>query len=120
MSKSEDYEYEYDESDQEAMDDGGGGGNGGSDDEEQSFEYTDCATTTADDGEIALENAYYNTKSERDPGELYEARETFESVVRMEVEQNKKAAGIAVDDADGDDHDNDGESCLQSRQGRNC
>lgn len=88
MSDSEDYEYEYDESDQEAMGDGGG-------DEEQSFEYTDDeGEPKENDGEIALENAYYNAKSERDAGELDEARETFESVIRMEVEQKKKAAGV--------------------------
>ena len=94
MSDSEDYEYEYDESDQEAMDDGGNG-----DDEEQSFEYTDDEDNTnqpdgEEGGEIALENAYYNAKGERDNDELDVARETFESVVRMEVAQNKKAAGV--------------------------
>ena len=103
MSDSEDYEYEYDESDQEAMDDGGG--DAGSGDEEQSFEYTDDEEQpdpNDDDGEIALENAYYNAKGERDAGELDEARETFESVIRMEVEQSKKAAGVTAED-DGDE-----------------
>lgn len=96
MSDSEDYEYEYDESDQEAMDDGG--------DEEQSFEYTDDEDQPADDdGGIALENAYYNAKGERDAGELDEARETFESVVRMEVEHNKKAAGVDTSEEEGDE-----------------
>ena len=66
MSDSEDYEYEYDESDQEAMGDGGG-------DEEQSFEYTDDeGEPKENDGEIALENAYYNAKSERGAGDVRE------------------------------------------------
>ena len=87
MSDSEDYEYEYDESDQEAMDAGSGG------DEDASFEYTDDEDNqNNDEGEVALENAYYNAKGERDSGEIEEARETFESVIRMEVEQNKKEA----------------------------
>ena len=39
--------------------------------EEQSFDYTDNEEQPADDdGKIALENAYYNAKSERDAGEL--------------------------------------------------
>ncbi len=94
MSDSEDYEYEYDESDQEAMDAGSGGGS----DEDASFVYTDDDEDNAnnDEGEVALENAYYNAKGERDSGELDEARETFESVVRMEVEQNKKEAGVDI------------------------
>ncbi|KAK1736416.1 COP9 signalosome complex subunit 2 [Skeletonema marinoi] len=99
MSDSEDYEYEYDESDQEAMDAGSGGG-----DEDASFEYTDDEENqNNEEGEVALENAYYNAKGERDSGEIDEARETFESVVRMEVEQNKKEAGVATDDDDDDD-----------------
>eukprot|EP00574_Skeletonema_japonicum_P010591 CAMPEP_0201713852 /NCGR_PEP_ID=MMETSP0593-20130828/545_1 /ASSEMBLY_ACC=CAM_ASM_000672 /TAXON_ID=267983 /ORGANISM="Skeletonema japonicum, Strain CCMP2506" /LENGTH=575 /DNA_ID=CAMNT_0048203051 /DNA_START=89 /DNA_END=1816 /DNA_ORIENTATION=- len=95
MSDSEDYEYEYDESDQEAMDAGSGGGGS---DEDASFVYTDDDEDNAnnDEGEVALENAYYNAKGERDSGELDEARETFESVVRMEVEQNKKEAGVDI------------------------
>ena len=104
MSDSEEYEYEYDESDQEAMDDGG---DGGGDDEEQSFDYTDDEgeNQPQEDGEAALENAYYNAKSERDDDELAEARETFESVVRMEIAQNKKAAGIdtTTEDNGGED-----------------
>jgi len=105
MSDSEEYEYEYDESDQEAMDDGGGG-NG--DDEEQSFDYTDDEgdSQPQEDGEAALENSYYNAKSERDDDELAEARETFESVVRMEIAQNKKAAGIDTSE-DGGGEEND-------------
>jgi len=104
MSDSEEYEYEYDESDQEAMDDGGGGGD---DDEEQSFDYTDDEgeNQPQEDGEAALENAYYNAKSERDDDELAEARETFESVVRMEIAQNKKAAGIDTTTEDGGGED---------------
>ena len=103
MSDSEDYEYEYDESDQEAMDAGSNGGGGGDDDEDASFEYTDDEDNNADNnedggGEVALENAYYNAKTERDNDEFDEARETFESVVTMEVEQNKKAAGVVDND----------------------
>jgi COP9 signalosome complex subunit 2 len=105
MSDSEDYEYEYDESDQEAMDAGSNGGGG--DDEDASFEYTDDednADNNEDNGgEVALENAYYNAKTERDNDEFDEARETFESVVTMEVEQNKKAAGV-VDNDNNDDN----------------
>ena len=101
MSDSEDYEYEYDESDQEAMDAGSGG------DEDASFEYTDDEDNqNNDEGEVALENAYYNAKGERDSGEIDEARETFESVIRMEVEQNKKEAGVAAaaeEEGEGDD-----------------
>lgn len=107
MSDSEDYEYEYDESDQEAMDAGSGGGGGGGVDEDASFEYTDDEDQNNDDGEVALENAYYNAKGERDSGDLDEARETFESVMRMEVEQNKKAAGVAVHPECGEDIDGD-------------
>lgn len=93
MSDSEDYEYEYDESDQEAMDAGSNGGGGS--DEDASFVYTDDEDNgNNDEGEVALENAYYNAKGERDSGEMDEARETFESVVRMEVEQNKREAGV--------------------------
>ena len=112
MSDSEDYEYEYDESDQEAMDDGGNG-NGGNDsgDEEQSFEYTDDeddannnnnANNNNGDGEenieITLENTYYNAKGERDNNEFDEALNMFESVIAMEIEHNKKAAGIEGED----------------------
>jgi COP9 signalosome complex subunit 2 len=120
MSDSEDYEYEYDESDQEAMDDGGNG-----DDEEQSFEYTDDEDNNnqpdgEEGGEIALENAYYNAKGERDNDELDEARETFESVVRMEVAQNKKAAGVEEGDEEGgDDNDNDGDAMDVEGVGNN-
>ena len=55
-----------------------------------------------DDGEVALENAYYNAKGERDAGEMDEAKATFESVVRMETNQNKKAAGVDADAAEDD------------------
>jgi len=109
MSDSEEYEYEYDESDQEAMDADTAG------DEDQSFEYTDDegdSQPNEDDGEIALENAYYNAKGERDAAiadgsghssEMDEAKATFESVVRMETNQKKKAAGVDVDAAMEDD-----------------
>mmetsp|Transcript_21517 Transcript_21517/g.46768 ORF Transcript_21517/g.46768 Transcript_21517/m.46768 type:complete len:601 (-) Transcript_21517:172-1974(-) len=108
MSDSEDYEYEYDESDQSAMDANDDAAASG--DEEQSFEYTDDEGDQGggdDDGEIALENAYYNAKSERDAGELDEARETFESVIRLEVEYNKKLAGIEIEEEDGDNASED-------------
>ncbi|KAL7544733.1 hypothetical protein ACHAWF_008097 [Thalassiosira exigua] len=120
MSDSEDYEYEYDESDQSAMDDGGdGGGGGGSDDDEQSFEYTDDESGGGGggggggndddgDGDIALENAYYNAKSERDAGEFDEARATFESVVRTEVGRKRREAGLEGDADEGErDADDD-------------
>lgn len=136
MSDSEDYEYEYDESDQEAMEDGGGGkggkddeGGGGcdDDDEDQSFEYTDDDEPGGkggggggdgsgdddddEDGEIALENSYYNAKGERDSGDLDEARAIFESVIRLEVERNRRAAGVGgggEEDDGGDAMDVDG------------
>ena len=126
MSDSEDYEYEYDESDQEAMDDGNGNGGGGdSGDEEQSFEYTDDeddannnnnANNNNGDGEenieITLENTYYNAKGERDNNEFDEARNMFESVIAMEIEHNKKAAGIDIateeDDQGGEAMDDEG------------
>ena len=137
MSDSEDYEYEYDESDQEAMDDGGGGkggeddeGGGGcdDDDEDQSFEYTDDDEPGGkggggggdgsgddddddEDGEIALENSYYNAKGERDSGDLDEARAIFESVIRLEVDRNRRAAGVGgggEEDDGGDAMDVDG------------
>ena len=105
MSDSEDYEYEYDESDQSAMmmDDDGS--------ENASFEYTDDEGddnngSNDNDGEVALENAYYNAKGERDAGELTEARETFESVVSMEVQQNKTAAGLLTENETNDDDEN--------------
>ena len=84
--------------------DAGSNGGGGGDDEDASFEYTDDEgdNNNEDGGEVALENAYYNAKTERDNDEFDEARETFESVVTMEVEQNKKAAGVDNDDNDGD------------------
>lgn len=116
MSDSEDYEYEYDESDQEAMDDGGDDG-GNNNDEDQSFEYTDDDEDNPTnggggdgdddaDGEIALENAYYNAKAERDAGDFDEARQTFERVIRLEVEQNKKAAGVvAATGGEEEEHD---------------
>ncbi|KAL3807907.1 hypothetical protein ACHAXA_000346 [Cyclostephanos tholiformis] len=129
MSDSEDYEYEYDESDQEAMDDGGGGvgdddaddGGGADDDEDQSFEYTDDegdggggdddddGEGGGEDGEIALENSYYNAKGERDAGDIDEARTTFESVIRLEVDRNRRAAG--VDDNAMDVEEEDGAAC---------
>jgi COP9 signalosome complex subunit 2 len=105
MSDSEDYEYEYDDSDQEAMDDADGADGGN--DEDQSFDYTDDDENPNggdgddDDGEIALENAYYNAKAERDAGDVEEARQTFERVIRMEVDQNKKTAGVIAGEDDG-------------------
>lgn len=112
MSDSEDYEYEYDDSDQEAMDDGCGDDDaGGGNDEDQSFDYTDDDENPNGvgdgddcDGEIALENGYYNAKAERDAGDFGDARQTFERVVSMEVEQNKKAAGVVGVDGDGADY----------------
>mmetsp|Transcript_28059 Transcript_28059/g.58994 ORF Transcript_28059/g.58994 Transcript_28059/m.58994 type:complete len:559 (-) Transcript_28059:1472-3148(-) len=94
MSDSEDYEYEYDESDQD---------DGGDQNDNDEFEYTDDDEGNAEEGEVALENAYYNAKGMRDAGEYQEAAETFESVVKMEVAGNKKKAG--VDDDEGDDDD---------------
>ena len=68
----------------------------------RSFEYTDDEDQPA---------AYYNANSERDAGKLDEARETLESVIRMEGEHKRKAAG--ADDA-GDDEEG---GCRLRRDG---
>jgi len=91
---SDEYEYEYDDSDQD--DDGGGGG-----DDDEPFQYSDDEDPNdAEEGEVALENAYYNAKGQRDNGDFDEAAETFEGVVTMEVAMKKKQAGV---EDDGDD-----------------
>lgn len=67
MSDEESYEYEYDDDDMD----------------EEGFQYTD-EEEEANDGEVALENAYYNAKGIRDT-DLQEAAEAFEQVIVQEV-----------------------------------
>lgn len=69
MSDEESYEYEYDDDD---MDEGG-------------FQYTDDEEE-ANDTEVALENAYYNSKGLRET-DLHEAAEAFEQVIIQEREE---------------------------------
>jgi len=69
MSDEESYEYEYDDDD---MDEGG-------------FEYTDDEEQ-ANDSEVALENAYYNSKGLRET-DLQEAANEFEKVIMQEREE---------------------------------
>ncbi|VEU38531.1 unnamed protein product [Pseudo-nitzschia multistriata] len=69
MSDEESYEYEYDDDD---MDEGG-------------FQYTDDEEE-ANDSEVALENAYYNSKGLRET-DLQEAAEAFEQVIIQEREE---------------------------------
>jgi len=80
MSDEESYEYEYDDDD---MDEGG-------------FQYTDDEEV-ANDGEVALENAYYNSKGLRET-DLQEAADAFEQVITQETEElssNHEGDGIA-------------------------
>jgi len=79
----EEYEYEYDDdaSDMDADEND----DEDEDDEEESFDYTD-EEEEPDDVDVALENAYYNAKQCRDSGEMEEAIDGFEEVVRMETE----------------------------------
>ncbi|KAG7357159.1 COP9 signalosome subunit 2 [Nitzschia inconspicua] len=69
MSDEEDYEYEYDD---DAM-------------EEDQFEYTD-EEEDANDTEVALENAYYNSKGLRE-SDLQQAADAFEQVIIQEQEE---------------------------------
>jgi hypothetical protein len=73
MSDSDAYSYEYE-------DDAASN---------QSFQYTDDDASNAganDDEAVNIENCYYNAKAARDNGDLEEARDGLEGVVRMEVE----------------------------------
>jgi len=98
MSDSDAYSYEYDEDDSAVGDDANEDFNYSDDDE-----GNNAANTDEQEGEVALENGYYNAKASRDNGDLEEAREEFENVVRMEIGMNKKAAGAELED----DHDVD-------------
>jgi len=69
MSDEESYEYEYDDDDMD----------------EEGFQYTDD-DEEANDGEVALENAYYNSKGLRET-DLQEAAEAFEQVIVQEMEE---------------------------------
>eukprot|EP00537_Pseudo-nitzschia_pungens_P013711 CAMPEP_0172384860 /NCGR_PEP_ID=MMETSP1061-20121228/2574_1 /TAXON_ID=37318 /ORGANISM="Pseudo-nitzschia pungens, Strain cf. pungens" /LENGTH=526 /DNA_ID=CAMNT_0013113641 /DNA_START=120 /DNA_END=1700 /DNA_ORIENTATION=- len=69
MSDEESYEYEYDDDDME----------------EEGFQYTD-EEEEANDSEVALENAYYNSKGLRET-DLQEAAEAFEQVILQEREE---------------------------------
>jgi len=70
MSDDED-EYEYD------------------DDMDEQFEYTD-EEEEQDDGQVALENAYYNSKGLRESN-LQEAAKSFEQVISLEKQEFKNA-----------------------------
>jgi COP9 signalosome complex subunit 2 len=72
MSDSEEYEYDDDDMEEEQ--------------EEEQFEYTDDEEQ-ADDGQVALENQYYNSKSLRD--DPVEAAASFERVIQMEAESGQ-------------------------------
>jgi len=74
MSDDEEYEYEYDDDEDEEMED--------------QFEYTD-EEEEADDGEIRLENEYYNAKGLREH-DLGEAASAFEKVIELEREDGKE------------------------------
>jgi len=74
MSDDEEYEYEYDDNEDEEMED--------------QFEYTD-EEEEADDGEIRLENEYYNAKGLREH-DLGEAASAFEKVIELESEDGKE------------------------------
>jgi len=69
------YRYEYDDDGAEDM-------------EEDQFEYTDDEEE-ADDAEVALENAYYNSKGLRE-SDVDEAAQAFEHVIVQEQEELKK------------------------------
>ncbi|KAL3925178.1 MAG: hypothetical protein SGILL_000586 [Bacillariaceae sp.] len=69
MSDDEEYEYEYDD---DAMD-------------EDNFEYTD-EEEEQNDTEVALENAYYNSKGLRET-DVKEAADAFEQVIVQEKEE---------------------------------
>jgi COP9 signalosome complex subunit 2 len=66
----EEYEYEYDDEQDEEMED--------------KFEYTD-EEEEADDGEIKMENEYYNAKGFRETN-IGEAIQAFEKLITMETE----------------------------------
>lgn len=68
--------YEYDDDEAEDM-------------EEDQFEYTDDEEE-ADDAEVALENAYYNSKGLRE-SDVAEAAESFEQVIIQEQEELRKS-----------------------------
>mmetsp|Transcript_14885 Transcript_14885/g.21951 ORF Transcript_14885/g.21951 Transcript_14885/m.21951 type:complete len:498 (+) Transcript_14885:171-1664(+) len=70
MSDDEEYEYEYDDDQDEEMD--------------NAFEYSD-EEEEADDGEIQLENEYYNAKGLRE-NDLGEAAAAFEKVIELDRE----------------------------------
>lgn len=70
--ESEQYEYEYDE------------------DMEEQFEYTDDEGEDQDDAEVALENAYYNSKGLRET-DMDEAAQAFEQVIIQEQEELRKS-----------------------------
>jgi COP9 signalosome complex subunit 2 len=93
MSDEEDYEYEYDE-DADDNDDGNDDPKDNNDndddnmDEDNQFEYTDDEQDQ-DDAEVALENAYYNSKGLRETN-LEHAALAFEQVIRQEQAELSK------------------------------
>jgi hypothetical protein len=86
MSDSDAYSYEYE-------DDAASNA--------ESFQYTDDDASNngaGNDEAVNIENCYYNAKAARDNGDVEEARDGLEGVVRMEVEMAKKNE----DDGDGE------------------
>lgn len=81
MSDSDAYSYEYDEDDANSA--------------SQSFQYTDDDEEGNNDNDEAvnIENCYYNAKAARDNGDIEEAREGLENVVKMEVEMGRGGDG---------------------------
>mmetsp|Transcript_34810 Transcript_34810/g.70410 ORF Transcript_34810/g.70410 Transcript_34810/m.70410 type:complete len:567 (+) Transcript_34810:317-2017(+) len=66
------------------------GGDGGSDEKE--FDYTDDDQSNHDEGEVALENAYYNAKGLRET-DLTGAEEAFLGVITLEQGELAKESG---------------------------
>jgi len=75
--EEDDYEYEYDD---DAMEEEG-----------NEFEYTD-EEEEQDDSEVALENAYYNSKGLRET-DWKEAAQAFEQVIEEELQKNDNKYG---------------------------
>ena len=97
MSDDE-YEYEYDSDASDVPMDEDDNDNNFDDEEEEEeeedeFEYTDEEEDQADDGEVAIENEYYNAKGlKEDNDTLSEALETFENVIlRNNIRQRRFA-----------------------------
>jgi COP9 signalosome complex subunit 2 len=88
MSDEEEYEYEYDEEADENDGDNNDNGDDDNMDEDNQFEYTDDEQDQ-DDAEVALENAYYNSKGLRETN-LEHAAQAFEQVIQQEQAELSK------------------------------